>query len=75
MLARLTPIQAAVLKGIARTPSIRPFSGDFMSDCGIRNVGTVTRALTRLSADEIIYEHSGTWRFTNPFFREWLNAR
>ena len=46
-----------------------------MSDCGIRNVGTVTRALTRLSADEIIYEHSGIWRFTNPFFREWLNTR
>ena len=75
MLARLTPIQAAVLKGLARTPNIRPFSGDFMSDCGIRNVGTVTRALTRLTADEIIYEHSGTWRFTNPFFREWLNTR
>ena len=46
-----------------------------MSDCGIRNVGTVTRALTRLSADEIIYEHLGIWRFTNPFFREWLNTR
>ena len=75
MLARLTPIQAAVLRGLARTPGIRPFSGDFMSDCGIRNVGTVTRALTRLSVDEIIYEHSGIWRFTNPFFREWLNTR
>ena len=73
-LSRLTPIQSAVLKGLARDSSIKPFSGDFMSECGIRNVGTVTRALTRLSADEIIYEHAGAWRFTNPFFREWLKT-
>ena len=73
MLSSLTPIQSAVLKGLARNSNLKPFSGDFMSECGIRNVGTVTRALTRLSADEIIYEHAGVWRFTNPFFREWLN--
>ena len=71
-LARLTHTQSAVLKGLARVPQARPFSGDFMYECGIRNVGTVTRALTRLSADEIIYEYAGTWRFTNPFFKEWL---
>ncbi len=52
----------------------RPFSGVFISRCGIRNVGTVTRALTRLQNDEIIFEHSGGWRFTNPFFREWLKT-
>lgn len=74
MLSRLTPIQAAVLKGIARALDVKPFSGDFMSECGIRNVGTVTRALARLSADEIIYEYAGAWRFTNPFFREWLKV-
>lgn len=74
-LARLTASQAAVLKGLARLLAVKPFSGDFMSDCGIRNVGTVTRALTRLSTDEIIYEYAGTWRFTNPFFREWLKVR
>ncbi len=73
--ARLTPIQAALLKGLARIPDARPFSGDFMSDCGIRNVGSVTRALSRLRAEEIIYEYAGNWRFTNPFFREWLKTR
>ena len=73
--ARLTPIQAALLKGLARDPAARPFSGDFMLDCGIRNVGSVTRALTRLKTDEIIYEYAGSWRFTNPFFREWLKTR
>lgn len=73
-LARLTASQAAVLKGLAYMPDARPFSGDFISRCGIRNVGTVTRALTRLQNDEIIFEHSGGWRFTNPFFREWLKT-
>lgn len=75
ILARLTPLQASVLKGLARTANVRPFSGDFMSECGIRNVGTVTRALARLTADDIVYEHGGSWRFANPFFREWLNTR
>ncbi len=73
-LSRLTSIQAAVLKGLARSADIKPFSGDFMSECGIRNVGTVTRALSRLSSDEIIYEYAGSWHFTNPFFREWLKT-
>lgn len=73
-LSRLTPIQSAVLKGLARSSGVKPFSGDFMYECGVRNVGTVTRALSRLSADDIIYEHAGAWRFSNPFFREWLKT-
>ena len=46
-LSRLTPIQATLLKGLARNEAAKPFSGDFMAECGIRNVGTVTRGLTR----------------------------
>ena len=49
-LSRLMSIQAAVLKGLARSADIKPFSGEFMSECGIRNVGTVTRTLSRLSS-------------------------
>lgn len=75
ILARLTPIQAAVLKGLAANPELKPFSGEFLARNGIRNVGTVTRALSRLSSDETIYEYAGSWRFSNPFFREWLNSR
>jgi hypothetical protein len=74
-LSRLTPTQAAVLKGLALDSNLRPFSGGFLSRNGIRNVGTVTRALTRLAKDEIIYEYASSWRFTNPFFREWLKFR
>ena len=73
-ISRLTSIQAAVLKGLARSANIKPFSGEFMSQCGICNVGTVMRALSRLTSDEIIYEYTGAWHFTNPFFREWLKT-
>ena len=34
----------------------------------------VAMALSRLAADEIIYEYAGAWRFSNPFFREWLKT-
>ncbi len=74
-LSRLTPTQAAVLKGLALDSNLKPFSGDFLARNGIRNVGTVTRALSRLSKDDIIYEYAASWRFTNPFFREWLKSR
>ncbi len=74
-LSRLTPTQAAVLKGLAIDSNLKPFSGDFLKRSGIRNVGTVTRALSRLAKDEIIYEYAASWRFANPFFREWLKSR
>ena len=74
-LSRLTPTQAAVLRGLALDSNLKPFSGDFLTRNGIRNVGTVTRALSRLTKDELIYEYAASWRFTNPFFREWLKSR
>ena len=67
-------MQFGIKCGIEKRRNLKPFSGEFMSECGIRNVGTVTRALSRLSSDEIIYEYAGSWHFTNPFFREWLKT-
>ena len=75
VLSRLTPIQTAVLKGLAAPEHPRLFSGEFMSANGISNVGSVTRAVNRLKVDEIVYEFGGEWKFTNPFFREWLHRR
>ena len=42
---------------------------------GIRNVGSISKALKRLVADEIIYEFNGEYLFENPFFREWVRRR
>jgi acyl-CoA reductase-like NAD-dependent aldehyde dehydrogenase len=51
------------------------FSGSFMETYGIKNVGSVTKALKRLISDEIIYEFNGEYLFENPFFREWVRRR
>ena len=74
-LSRLTPIQASVLIGLAAPAHPRLFSGEFMSANGVKNVGSVTRALNRLKDEELVYEFQGEWKFTNPFFREWLIRR
>ena len=75
VLSRLTPIQASVLNGLADPAHPRLFSGEFMSANGVKNVGSVTRALNRLKDEELVYEFQGKWKFTNPFFREWLMRR
>ena len=72
---RLTTVQANVLKGLAEPTHCKLFSGAFMETYGIRNVGSISKAIKRLVADEIIYEFGGEYLFENPFFREWVRRR
>jgi hypothetical protein len=72
---KLTAVQASVLKGLADSEHCKVFSGEFMETYGIRNVGSVSKALKRLIGDEIIYEFNGEYFFENPFFREWVRRR
>ena len=72
---KLTAVQASVLKGLADSERCKVFSGEFMETYGIRNVGSVSKALKRLIGDEIIYEFNGEYFFENPFFREWVRRR
>lgn len=72
---RLTSVQANVLRGLAEPEHGKVFSGAFMETYGIKNVGSVTKALKRLISDEIIYEFNGEYLFENPFFREWVRRR
>ena len=72
---KLTTVQANVLKGIAEPDHPKVFSGEFMETYGIRNVGSISKALKRLVADEIIYEFNSEYLFENPFFREWVRRR
>lgn len=72
MKSRLTTVQLAVLQGIAASESARVFSGDFLAQNAIRNVGSVTKALKRLQKDEYVFEYEGRYRFENPFFKAWL---
>jgi hypothetical protein len=38
----------------------------------IMNTGAIRTALKRIITKRLIYEYGGEYRFTNPFFREWL---
>ena len=72
---KLTAVQANVLRGLAEPDHGKLFSGEFMATYGIRNVGSVSKALRRLENDEIIYKFNGEYLFENPFFREWVRRR
>ena len=72
---KLTAVQANVLRGLADSEHCKVFSGEFMEAYGIRNVGSVSKALKRLISDEIIYGFNGQYLFENPFFREWVRRR
>jgi len=72
MKSRLTTVQLAVLSGLAGDERAKVFSGGFLEQNGIRNVGSVTKALKRLVNDEYVFEYDGEYRFENPFFRAWL---
>ncbi len=68
----LTATQVSVLRALAETPQLRIFSTVFMERTQIMNTGTIRAALKRLIVKRLIYEYGGEYRFTNPFFREWL---
>ena len=72
---KLTAVQANVLRGLAEPNHCKVFSGEFLEAYGIRNVGSVSKALKRLVSDEIIYEFNGEYHIENPCFREWVRRR
>ncbi len=74
-LGRLTSVQKTVLRGLADPDHAKVFSGEFMETNGIKNASSVSKALKRLVADEILYEYCGEYRFENPFFREWMRRQ
>ena len=71
---RLTAGQSAVLRALAGNPSARPYSIEFVSHVGLPP-SSICRILSRLADCRIIYSSGGTYRFLNPFFREWILRR
>lgn len=70
--SKLTATQMAVLRALADDGRAKVYGRDFLEKAAVRNVGTVTRSLKRLTDDNLLFEYDGQWKFTNPFFREWL---
>ena len=74
-ISRLTPTQIAVLKGIADVDNAKIYSSRFLESIRIPSTGTVKKAVKRLAEDELVYEWQRSWRFVDPFFREWVRRK
>ena len=68
----LTALQVKCLIGIAKIGGEAPFSTRFLRESGIATSASVTKALNRLMKLKIIFKHEKSYRFTNPFFKNWL---
>lgn len=75
IITRLTDIQHRVLRGIAEYGADRPLGGEFLERVGVRNAGSVRKAILRMVDMDILYQRDGVYRFGNPFFRMWLRTR
>jgi len=71
IMERLTSSQTTVLRAIAANPRAKTFSLDFTSRVNLPT-SSIRRVISRLIDDRCVYVHKGEYRFSNPFFREWL---
>ena len=68
----LTAKQTSLLRALAETKKAKPFSIEFMDRVRTTSTGIIRASLKRLIDKRLIYEYGGEYRFTNPFFREWI---
>jgi len=72
ILAEVTGFQLKSLSAIARFKGFSVFSSTFLKKGGFGNASSLRRALTRLVDLKVLFIYNGEYRFTNPFFREWI---
>ena len=53
---------------------VRVFTSEFMDRARIASPGAVKRALNSLVASRLVYQNRTEYKFSNPFFREWLKV-
>ena len=75
IMAELTHIQQTCLLGLARLGGSAPMSSSFLQGTGISQPSTVKKALEKLLKKRIIFKVDREYRFTNPFFKAWLNYK
>lgn len=74
IIERLTPAQSKILRLLAEIPHAKVFSAAFATKAELAT-STIRRVLNRLCDDRIIFQRNGEYRFSNPFFREWLRRQ
>lgn len=68
----LTPGQVKVLVGLAKAGGSHPTSKAFLEASGVAQPSSVTKAISRLESEGLIFHDSKEYQFFSPFFRTWL---
>ncbi|MCX6968697.1 MAG: hypothetical protein NTV93_00895 [Verrucomicrobia bacterium] len=68
----LTPGQVKVLVGLARVGGSQPTSKTFLQASGVSQPSSVTKAISRLEREGLIFRDPQGYQFFSPFFRTWL---
>lgn len=74
IMEQLTATQARILRGLSETRKAKVFSADFSNRVDMP-ISSIRRAILRLTDLRHIYLHRDEYRFSNPFFREWLQRQ
>lgn len=75
LVKRLTDNQMRCLVTLARIGGAEPQSRRFLEESRVKLPASAKRALDRLVELELVYGPDETYRFFDPFFRQWLLAR
>lgn len=67
----LTPVQLALLVGLAKYPGSKVTSQSFLKETNISS-GGVQKALKHLSMQDLISDEDNGWELVDPVFRKWL---
>ena len=68
----LTENQVRCLRALARIGGQHPQSKEFLKEAGISLPASVKRALTRLVDLQIVYGPDLSYKFFDPFFKQWV---
>lgn len=71
----LTPQQRKVLRALAVVGGKHVVASEFMDAAGVHNASSVKKALLRLGEIGHVYYFDAEYKFTSPFFREWIRRR
>lgn len=69
----LTPLQRKILKLLAKEKDAKIYSKNFTDKVGPVAGNTIVKTIQALVKRRIIYKEGPYYRFSNPFFREWIN--
>ena len=70
-----SPQQRRVLRALASCGGKHVSSSAFFEAAGVYNASSVKKALSRLETIGHVYRFRDEFKFSNPFFREWLRRK